>query len=395
MIKHQRVPRPFPGDYDMESVSNTEFVNGRLSLVFNTYYNQQREHFLYEFDQDLAVNKITKLPIFNNQVGIYWITRDSLNCIELIGDSRELKGVEVTGKGNLVYMKLDSNMKILKRVDYTGNFNIFMSTAEIYTVIRNPDRSFVVTAYDWVRFPNDFYGIPYTIKFSPEFDTVIWKTRMYGTFEEPKIQRRWINYCDKMKDNSGYVVCGDQSDQRVGGTQKYGIIYKVSEKGDSLWLKKYLPLSWNEERASGMSFYQIKCTDYNTMVVGGVVGDNMDQVIKGWLLHLDSDGCLVPGCNGTVNTGSEINEDQVFKIFPNPVRNDKIYLLCNKNIPSSEFKIRLMSLEGKVLKESKFYYEAGLQIILDIPRHIVEGQYILNLENKSKIYNMKILIERN
>ena len=156
--------------------------------------------------------------------------------------------MKLFNENNLFYIKLDSNLNIIKRKDIVGNFNIGIGTGENYSIIRNDDRSFVISASDWFENVNGFYGIPYTLKLSPEFDTLIWMTRMGEYFEEKERLRTWINYSAKLKDNSGYVTCGDIFDQRVDSTSDFGIIYKVSNNGDSLWLKKYLPLNWESAK---------------------------------------------------------------------------------------------------------------------------------------------------
>lgn len=89
---------------------------------------------------------------------------------------------------------------------------------------------------------------------------------MYQKFDQPERQRTWINFNDKMKDNSGYITCGDQYDQRQDSSDNYAILYKVSEQGDSLWFKKYLPLAWDKYRAIGMNMAQVHVTDYNSIV---------------------------------------------------------------------------------------------------------------------------------
>jgi len=392
IVNHQRVPRPFPGDYDMSNFTNTSFINGKLNIVFNTYLNMKRENFIYEFNEDLSINKISKLPNFSDRMTVFWLSKDSLNNIELVGDFNELKKNEPTGKINLFYIKLDSNLNVIKRKDVLGAFNIGIGTGETYSIIRNDDRSFIISASDWFENVNGFYGIPYTLKLSPEFDTLIWMTRMGEYFEDKERLRTWINYSAKLKDNSGYVTCGDIFDQRVDSTSDFGIIYKVSNNGDSLWLKKYLPLSWESARCGGMSFYQIHSTEYNSLVVCGYVVDLNERSTKSWLLHLDSDGCLIPKCNETVHT-ENIDSVSRFSIYPNPLVGNTLNIQCNSGSKNDKYQLKLLSLDGKLIKETNFNSQEGLQIMLDMPLDIPNGPYLLHFSNKlySKSYQISVI----
>jgi hypothetical protein len=395
IISHRFIPRPFPGNYDFDNFINSYFVNGKLNLIFGTYFNFKKSHYLYIFNADLSIDKIKKLPEFKEYTTIFWLSHDSPNSYEIVGDSRTFKtNSELSEQGNLVYLKLDSNLNILKRIDFKGNFNINIGTGENFSIIRNEDKSFIISAYDWVNNSVGFYGKPITLKFSPEFDTLIWKRYMYQKFDNPEKLRFWINYTDKMKDKSGYVTCGDQFDQRTDSTSNYGIIYKVSDQGDSLWLKKYLPLFWDSKRCFGVRLYQVKVSEKNSIIACGLAGDREQQGTRAWLLHLDSDGCLVPGCNEVVNTkdiNSESGKD--FKIYPNPVVSNNLSIVCLGN-NNKEINLQLLSLSGQILKETKFKSEQGLQIQLDIPFDISDGEYVLRFNSGTDIETKKLIVQR-
>lgn len=395
--RHYVVPRPFVGDYDFDLYSNTRFVNGKLNLLFKTYYNQKREYFLYTFNEDLSINTIRKINNLQNtleSVTVFWISQNASNEFELVGNANQLNNNIGTEKENLFYIKLDSNLNILKRSNYVGNFNIGTGTANTHSIIRNEDLTFVISATDWVYTPTGFYGKPVTLKFSSEFDTLIWKRYMYQKFDQPERQTTWINFSDKMKDNSGYITCGDQYDQRQDSSDNYAILYKVSEQGDSLWFKKYLPLAWDKYRALGMNMAQVHVTDYNSIVFCGSVGDRVEQNTRAWLLHLDSDGCLVPGCNEVVNTKDIIDgKAKAFEIYPNPVVHDKVYLL-SRITTNQDAQISIIDLQGKVIKSMTLKFEKDAQYFLDIPTEIPNGEYILKINSAEHNANEKLILSR-
>ena len=272
---------------------------------------------------------------------------------------------------------MDSTFKIIKRKDYIGNFNYGFVTADNFTILRNEDGTWVMSAYDWVitKEPDPNYGKPTTLKFSPEFDSLIWKRCMYEKPVDVKLMNSWIYFADKMKDGSGYITAGDQYDQRRDSLENFTFLYKVSENGDSLWTRKYIPLGWSRERTAGTRMSQVKVSDYNTIIMGGIAGDrDQNNAVRAWLLHLDSDGCLVPGCNTTINTKDLTNKkEKAFVVYPNPTVSDKIYILSR--ITSNEkHTLTLYDILGNEILKTEFLPQEGAQYFMHIPEKIKPGE---------------------
>lgn len=195
-----------------------------------------------------------------------------------------------------------------------------------------------------------------------------------------------------MNDNSGYIVCGDISTIE-GSLPDYGVIFKVSVNGDSLWLNKYQPLSWDSLRAFWMELYRVNVTPYNTIIACGRVADNLTQAIRGWIMHLDSDGCLVPGCNKILASKEiESGSEKPFKIYPNPSTNSMIYILSQFS-SSNNYHLELSDLTGKIIKNTKFQPTQGMQYLLNVDNSIPQGEYILRMIGKEFQQTEKIIIE--
>lgn len=179
----------------------------------------------------------------------------------------------------------------------------------------------------------------------------------------------------------------------MGGRENYAVLYKVSENGDSLWTRKYIPLGWSKERTAGTTMSQVKVSDYNTIIMGGIAGDrDQNYAVRAWLLHLDSDGCLVPGCNTTINTKDIIDKkDKAFVVYPNPSSSGKIYLLSRISF-NEKYNLSLLNLQGKEIYKTEFLPMEGGQYFLDIPEKIKPGEYILQIKNKSNVQIEKLLI---
>jgi hypothetical protein len=195
-----------------------------------------------------------------------------------------------------------------------------------------------------------------------------------------------------MLDGSGFVVCGSIFNPPIANPD-YGYLFKVSEIGDSLWLRKYQPVNWDTTRAIWMNFQQLICTPYNTLAVCGRVSDGSEKIIRAWLLHVDKDGCLVPGCATSVSDLDLINgKAPPFKFFPNPISSDKCYLLSQIN--EKNCLLQFMDTNGKIIFQRNMQAEKGVQYIVDIPLHLANGLYQLRLATSEYELTEKIIISR-
>ncbi|MEO5905813.1 MAG: hypothetical protein ABIQ11_03755, partial [Saprospiraceae bacterium] len=150
----------------------------------------------------------------------------------------------------------------------------------------------------------------------------------------------------------------------------------------SLWMKHYIPLNWDEDRVAWVNFNDVKTTPDGNLVVAGSIGDIELQIIRPWILHLDRDGCLVPGCNSVSsdNEGSAVAERK-FSIHPNPAAQE-LYLLST--ITSSDLiGVKILTNEGVIIRSSNILIQSGNQYILPIDK-LSPGTYHLVLSNNKK-----------
>lgn len=202
ILKHQRIPRPFPGDYYFVHYCKAFFHNGKVNLMFETNPNDTIDihYYMYEIDTSLNNFKIDSIGRFDQKLTYFWVSKNANHEFEFVGQASKIRNNETTNEKNLFYMKMDSTFKIIKRKDYLGNFNYGFVTADNFTILRNDDGTWVMSVYDWVitKEPDPNYGKPTTLKFSPEFDSLIWKRSMYEKHSNVYLVKSWINYADKM-----------------------------------------------------------------------------------------------------------------------------------------------------------------------------------------------------
>jgi hypothetical protein len=81
---------------------------------------------------------------------------------------------------------------------------------------------------------------------------------------------------------------------------------------------------------------------------------------------------------------------QIDNAYPNPAK-DRIYIRYN-TAENGLFKIRLMSLEGKVLLTNEFAGKPGSQVVdLDLPESKLKpGFYLLEVQNEDQVFRQKV-----
>ncbi len=99
-----------------------------------------------------------------------------------------------------------------------------------------------------------------------------------------------------------------------------------------------------------------------------------DPYYMPWLLRVDDDGCLIPGC-GTVSNKDPESKKEI-NIYPNPANNYIVLLHSSQEIT----RYQIVSTEGKIMDD--FYsYLQDEQIIIPIS-HFKHGSYFIRAENK-------------
>ncbi len=395
LLNNLIVPNPIAGDASIVYYTQTEIKDGNLSIVYNFQDgNSTNSNYILMIDSAMRIKQRFKLPEYTQKYDTYrWISNDEEGNYELIGESSIIRNGIFSLKGNLFYMKVDSVGNMLKKVDLKLPGNYFIGTAQTYTIHRNKDKSFVIALNDFLD-DSKLYSIkPHIMKTSSEFDTVFWLTDFseYSDFVlDPSYYL--MNMCATL-DEKGYIAsCA--LDNSMIGLADYGILFKASDSGDSLWLRKYQPMGWDTSRARGMRFNQVISTPYNTLVVAARVLDGQDKVIRAWLLHLDSDGCLIPGCGKIVRVEDiRSGKEKAFKIYPKPTSSDHIYL--QSRISSShDYHIGIYNLQGQKLKVTTFQPQEGVQYILDLPQEISNGEYILQISGTEFNQSEKLIISK-
>ncbi len=178
--------------------------------------------------------------------------------------------------------------------------------------------------------------------------------------------------------SNNIIMAGSNSNYDSLGNGQ-GWLFSINFNGDSLYQRLYNPVStWPEQ------IYNINKTSDGFLMSGyGITKIDSINSQDGWLLKVDSFGCLTPGCQLVGIDNIPFSREEI-KIYPNPSK-DKIQFKHSGNIIS----YRIADYTGKLLMAGN-YLESGINV-----GQLPTGTYIVQilLENKTQAFG-KLVVEK-
>ncbi len=299
----------------------------------------------------------------------------------LIGESRR-DGVADFDTADIFYMRVDTTGTILDSRLAPTSVHLRFVWAFSYTVLKDELENWIISAGELLGIDSCWYCrqyVPYMLSVSPEFDSVNWEIRFSDIPIHPRIQHV-VHSSAECSD--GFVSAGF----RISSIQEIypstGLLFKASKEGDSLWMRHYIPVGWDSTRASWIEFNDIKTTANDNLIVAGTIADRELGIVRAWLLQLDKDGCLVPGCNDSVDVDdTEDDKHNLFRMYPNPATSE-IYLLGLSEL-QGDIRISIIDMTGRALNSTLLHdLSSGAQYIIPV-EHLQPGGYILRISTSA------------
>ena len=237
-------------------------------------------------------------------------------------------------------------------------------------------------------------------KMNLETRNKIWETSLSAGPHTTKRDNQYYDIIPSIE-KDGYILCGSGYNLAYEGCQQIdtqkcwfypGIIAKVSNEGDSLWLRKYFGVTdlWESN-----IFFDIEATDDSLYSLVGEAFNPFPgetQGTHGWVLVTDKYGCLIPGCHliSSNEDSEEKNEllSSPMKIYPNPAI-DVVNVLITTKL-SSKATLHLINNLGQEI-DSWQNFEIGATYIIPVG-HYTPGTYIMTMTQDNSIIDSKVVI---
>ncbi|MBU6205949.1 MAG: T9SS type A sorting domain-containing protein, partial [Bacteroidetes bacterium] len=290
---------------------------------------------------------------------------------------------------------------IARRIDSLGNFIDYFyqgsfadSLYGIEDVIATKDGGFLIATQRYT--------------YSPSFDYQF----SYGVFLklDSAGQKQWIynpggyrcNSCD-WSYNTIELPCGDFM---LSGTfTLYGVPFdttippelnqparfwhlsRITNQGELVWRRLY-----NYIKPNNYAYYNYYNFDLDTcpdkgFILSGYISDDINVLDSGWLVKVDSMGCLLPGCHLSppeVPTDSSVH----VLLYPNPA-NDFINFM--PQFFESDVEYRLVDMLGRSVVHGTA--PDGSTNMID-SRFLPAGTYLLCVNNDKVRITKKVVVQR-
>lgn len=186
------------------------------------------------------------------------------------------------------------------------------------------------------------------VKVDSQFETE-WEVRFdEGSFEH------FIRTLVISEDGS-LIACGTDLNGPNPGADN-GFICKVSPEGELLWKRTYVhPTDWEPEKSRMWLNDLVELPGGDIIATGSALTTEM-QFLDLWLLRVDKDGCLTPGCDEDIvyvdmqDVGISVSNSRelFFKASPNPVH-DQVQLTFYNEWQRGNGELQLVDFKGNIL----------------------------------------------
>jgi len=136
-----------------------------------------------------------------------------------------------------------------------------------------------------------------------------------------------------------------------------GLLCRTTSTGDSLWMFAYF--SQHDSLTDGTGrFYDVLPTADGGFIAAGAAyfsasGNNPQGISQDtWVVKVDGNGCIVPGCNNVGISEQATNLLDAFSIYPNPAHGSAtIQLSLPPSVASGALQLSVVGSDGRLVMQ--------------------------------------------
>jgi hypothetical protein len=184
-------------------------------------------------------------------------------------------------------------------------------------------------------------------------------------------------------DDGSFVACGQTTD--TDDDSQAGWLIKTDADGELIWSRTFNPSGFIDRLLN-----MLVMPNGDIVMIGN--GRAPNEVIQdGWILRVDSNGCLVEGCY-SVGIEELEQEEQYLKAYPNPFNQQVTLAYDLKEDCDAGCFIRLTDIRGRIVLQQPISTGNGPNsITFDLGRYET-GMYICSLYNNHRLLQTSRLI---
>jgi hypothetical protein len=172
-------------------------------------------------------------------------------------------------------------------------------------------------------------------------------------------------------------------DDCINDCYSFGLLAKLDSSGNALWSHT---LQYGYDLPHDVFFHAQVLANKNILLSGAASVPPISGT-DAWLLKVDSNGCLDPGCITNIGIIDLRGNDYQLLISPNPAP-DEVLIQYNLPVPNKGGKIIVYDLQGRQLKS--FEAEANNHSINLDPADYPAGMYFIELRTAERSLTKKL-----
>jgi hypothetical protein len=289
------------------------------------------------------------------------------------------------GTGLSYLLKLDSS---LNQVWFKTYFACNSIPNSVYSLKHG---GFIQTYASWdSTFQNFAYYSRLAMQKVDDNGNTVWH-KEYGTLE-----RNVALSNVKELPNGDLIACGvlDVPIGTSGSKQAYGVLLKTDSAGNEKWMQLYKGAKTNDNVGQSFLYDVVVMPDGGYTAAGYVTSAYVSSTDTTgpsvWILRVDSNGCLTPGCTPASNGIKQLSTNGAqFSAYPNPFNNE---LMVSVTLPENIQGAMLQLIEpatGRILME-KPITDKQQEVVFDT-KELSSGLYLVGIKSaNSKAQFIKV-----
>ncbi len=157
------------------------------------------------------------------------------------------------------------------------------------------------------------------------------------------------------------IACGvTYANSDINSVQQ-GLLLRTNSEGDSLWMRSYYYQDDVISNGQGR-FYDVLPTDDGGFIAAGAAYNPVDgpnppgYSQDTWVVKVDGDGCIVPGCNAVGVTEQATNLMDALRVWPNPVVSGgavTVHVELPPALHGSDLVLSVVAADGRLLQSAR------------------------------------------
>ncbi len=194
--------------------------------------------------------------------------------------------------------------------------------------------------------------------------------------------------------SDGAIISGGRAQGSYGLS---GLLALTDLAGDSLWKYYYFYQDSLVSMGQGY-FYDVIPTNDGGFISVGSVGNSAGVPLPPgysqdtWVVKVDGNGCIVPGCNSTGITEQATNLLDALSIFPNPARGQAtVRLTLPPSVAHLPLELSMVGMDGRLVHQQRITGNGEHQLALE---GVSAGVYYIHIASEGKwLTGGKLVVE--